>query len=334
MPLTLKRAFTLMNASYSQDIWKFKNQLDIRRRYFGSFWAQRRIAQTTLNFNAILQIGSTFDLSPYARRHDIPCFSYHDNNIYGYLAGKNNLPERPRLIRKAVNFEKTVYQNLTGVFTMSRTLRNRFIDDFRLPEDKVFYAGFGCPFAGLHLPVKDYTRKTILFVASHSFSQKGGEILLEAFRKVRKTHPDARLILAGQTLSIDQPGVECVGFLDKRSKEGLIHYSQLYQDATLFVLPSYNEAFGEVFLEAMAHKVPCIGTDCCAMPEIICQNNSGSVIPPGDSSVLADEILQYFENPNTLEQLGRHAYEVINTEYTWENVIDRIRQHASERMLS
>ena len=74
------------------------------------------------------------------------------------------------------------------------------------------------------------------------------------------------------------PGVECLGFVDKTTGDGAETLHDLYRRASVFVLPSYNEAAGNVFVEAMAHKVPCIGADCCAMPEIIVDSQCGDSI--------------------------------------------------------
>ena len=54
--------------------------------------------------------------------------------------------------------------------------------------------------------------------------------------------------------------------------------AELYRRATVFVLPSLFDAWGHVFVEAMGYGLPCIGTDCCAMPELIEDGISGRLV--------------------------------------------------------
>ena len=65
-----------------------------------------------------------------------------------------------------------------------------------------------------------------MFVATHSFEAKGGKELLDAFRRVRKVIPDVTLTMIGKDWGIDEPGIECLGFLDKRNSGDLAIYKR------------------------------------------------------------------------------------------------------------
>jgi glycosyltransferase involved in cell wall biosynthesis len=286
----IKKLLILKNFHPDVDKWKFKYHLDINLRKFRSKKAERIINKLDSNYNVILQWGSEFNLDEIKKVKNIPKFSYQDNNLHGYLKGATSLPKVDASIRAALAYEAQVYDGLTGIFTMTKLLRKIFINDFKLLENKVHYAGFGCHLDDLQDEDKKYDGRTILFVAIHGFEIKGGKVVLDAFSYVRKEISDARLLLVGQDLNIDIPGVECIGFMDKNNPEGKEKLENLYKSASIFVMPSYNEATGTVFLEAMAHKVPCIGANCCSMPEIITENNCGFVIEPGNSKELAKKI--------------------------------------------
>ena len=64
----------------------------------------------------------------------------------------------------------------------------------------------------------------------------------------------------------------------------------VYRGADMFVLPSENETFGQVFIEAMASGTPVIGTKVGGIPEIISDSYNGYLVVPNDSSVLAQKI--------------------------------------------
>ena len=76
---------------------------------------------------------------------------------------------------------------------------------------------------------------------------------------------------------------EMVLFLGKRAQNTLPYY---YSAAEVVVMPSFYEPFGIVFAEAMAHKLPCIGGNSCAIPEIIDNEKTGFIVPPGNSKIL------------------------------------------------
>jgi glycosyltransferase involved in cell wall biosynthesis len=80
--------------------------------------------------------------------------------------------------------------------------------------------------------------------------------------------------------------------------------SKFFREASLFVLPSFFEPFGIVFAEAFAFKNPCIGTDICAMPEIIEQEKGGFLVPPNDPNVLADRIIMRLKDQTLSRNMG------------------------------
>lgn len=320
----MRKLLILKNFHPNLETWKFKFHLDKEVRKRRSYKAEQIINKFALPYNAILQIGSEFNLCGIKKLKDVPKFSYHDSNLHAYLKGAWRLPKVGNKIRDALAYESEVYAGLTGIFVMTRYLREIFIRDFRVPEERVHYVGVGCNFDNVTEIQKEYDGKTILFIARHLFEQKGGKVVLEAFSKVRKEIPDARLILVGQDLSVDQPGVKCLGFINKRSRDGAKKLRDLYREASLFVMPSYYDALGNVFIEAMAHKVPCIGADCCAMPEIIVQNNCGYVIQPGDGKELAIKMCALLKNQKMTRLFGNNGFKAVRTVYNWDAVCKKI----------
>lgn len=75
-----------------------------------------------------------------------------------------------------------------------------------------------------------------------------------------------------------------------------------YNAADVFVLPSVNEAFGIVLLEAMAHGVPVVASNSGACPEVI--GDAGLLFSPGDHFDLADKILRLLTDEELVRRLG------------------------------
>jgi glycosyltransferase involved in cell wall biosynthesis len=104
---------------------------------------------------------------------------------------------------------------------------------------------------------------TIVCAADPREPRKRVDLLIEAFAKVRREHPDARLLLDGGVAPHrsrpEIPGVEWIRMDDLPA---------LYRQAWVSVLPSWGEAFGLVLAEALACGTPVVGSDGGGIPEV------------------------------------------------------------------
>jgi glycosyltransferase involved in cell wall biosynthesis len=74
-----------------------------------------------------------------------------------------------------------------------------------------------------------------------------------------------------------------------------------YNRADVFCLPSSQEGFGIVFLEAMAAGKPIVGTRAAAVPEVV---RSGILVEPDDPEAMAEAILRYYRDPDLRYRMG------------------------------
>ena len=85
-----------------------------------------------------------------------------------------------------------------------------------------------------------------------------------------------------------------------------------YRSASIFVLPSRSEAFGNVLLEAMSVGLPVVSFDCGAGPrDIILPGQTGVFVPPGDTASMAGELDRLMADPGRLRRMGNAARESI-----------------------
>ena len=67
--------------------------------------------------------------------------------------------------------------------------------------------------------------------------------------------------------------------------------------ADLFVLPSLQEPFGIVLLEAMSCGLPVVASNVMGIPSIVEDPANGHLVPPCDAAALADRIIRYLQAP-------------------------------------
>ncbi len=142
----------------------------------------------------------------------------------------------------------------------------------------------------------------LLFVGG-DFPRKGGETLLNAFRRlppglahltiVTKT-PDIGNNLSGVTVRHDvQP-----------NSDALLH---LYADADLFVFPTRGDCLPLAVMEALTSGLPVITTSVGALPEAVTHGETGWIVPPDDPEALADALRVMAADRAELSRLSMQA---------------------------
>ena len=77
--------------------------------------------------------------------------------------------------------------------------------------------------------------------------------------------------------------------------------------ADLFILPSEQESFGLVALEAQSFGVPVIGTNMGGLPEVVAHGKTGFLLPIGDIEGMAAKALELFESPAQYASFQKQA---------------------------
>jgi glycosyltransferase involved in cell wall biosynthesis len=91
------------------------------------------------------------------------------------------------------------------------------------------------------------------------------------------------------------------------------------RQCTLFVMPSTEEAFGVVYIEAMAGGLPAIGCRGEPGPEEIAAAGDGFVlVPPGDIERLTQRIEELLTDRQRLREAGQRARATVAANFTWE----------------
>jgi phosphatidyl-myo-inositol alpha-mannosyltransferase len=157
----------------------------------------------------------------------------------------------------------------------------------------------------------------ILFPAHASDQRKGLDVLLQSFAQVLDRLPDARLVLGGGGDSrwafdlLDSATRERVSAAtDELGAGELGDVPARYAAATVTVLPSIEEAFGLVLVEALSTGTPVVGVASGGPIEIVDDASIGRLAPPKDAAGLADAICDVVElagRPDTAARCAEHA---------------------------
>lgn len=80
-----------------------------------------------------------------------------------------------------------------------------------------------------------------------------------------------------------------------------------YVNASVFCLPSVQEGFGIVFLEAMGAELPVVACRVAAVPEVVLHDATGLLVPPRDPGALAETIERLIREPALARRLGQEG---------------------------
>ena len=139
--------------------------------------------------------------------------------------------------------------------------------------------------------VSPLTNKRVIAVGRYVY-QKGFDLLLKAWAKVEKLHPDWELAVYGMgdrdpyeqiidDLLLDRSRCHLCGSTPDIRKE--------YLNSSLFVFSSRFEGFGMVLIEARACGLPVVSFDCpCGPKDIVRHGEDGLLVPSGDTDSLAE----------------------------------------------
>lgn len=165
-------------------------------------------------------------------------------------------------------------------------------------------------------------------------STKSIDVLLKAFDECCKLNKNIYLVIAGYEnpqysgqlkLIREKCSVaaqEHMHFLFNISVEEKIN---AYHALDIFVLPSVNESFGMVFLEAWDCKKPVVGAAIGAIKSVVTDGEDGVLAQPGNENDLAEKILLLANDKLKRESMGLSGYNKTKENYTWQIVTKKYR---------
>jgi phosphatidylinositol alpha-mannosyltransferase len=219
-------------------------------------------------------------------------------------------------------------ERLHGRIAVSAAARH-FIDRFFPGDYKVIPNGVDVDRFRRAVPLarwQDGTRN-VLFVGRLE-PRKGLLDLLKAFRILRKTGCECRLLVVGSgpqerearryVLTRRLGGVEFLGRVSDDEK------AQLYKSADVYVSPATGrESFGIVLLEAMAAGTAIVCSDIHGYKGVVRRGREGLLVPPRKPKALAAAIGELLADDELRQRMGRQGTTRAE-DFSWERVAARV----------
>ncbi|NCE77810.1 glycosyltransferase family 4 protein [Turicibacter sp. TS3] len=168
----------------------------------------------------------------------------------------------------------------------------------------------------------------ILYVGSLD-KRKNFEFTLKVFEEVKKLRKDIQLIVVGKGKSnyvtsclnkVDNENRSSIVLMEKIDNRFLKH---IYSNATVFILPSKQEIFGMVLLEAMYFGVPTISSKNGGSTTLIRNKVNGIIEDDFSINNWAQDIMEILNNVAYKDSLRFDAKKTINENFTWKVVVNK-----------
>ena len=162
---------------------------------------------------------------------------------------------------------------------------------------------------------------------------KGQLELLQAFVNIQERFPEARLLIVGS----ETPGEE--GYrqklLDTISNHNVSNKVQMIgfqknvpewmSAMDIFVMPSYEEAFGIVLAEAMCVGLPVISTEAGGVPDILVSKDLGQMVEPRSSKAIEKGLIKYLQDDEYRQNTAKAGQSYARDAFDFEKAYLKIK---------
>jgi len=204
-----------------------------------------------------------------------------------------------------------------------------------VPQDKLRVIPHGVDVALFNSKDAKLSRDTVRIVWFGRINRsKGVIVLLRALSILRNDFRNLELLIAGKgdaqyyrelidyKTAAKLEEAKFVGFVDD--------LPSFLRQADIFVLPSLMETFGIVNLEAMASGLPVVASSVGGVPEVVADNETGFLVPPGDPAKLAEKLGNLVGDDQLRRKMGskgrRRVEEFFSLDRVFELVLNMYRE--------
>lgn len=240
---------------------------------------------------------------------------YHGLNVWNEY--KNNRPIRQKLIAL---YRRNLLKQVSAVIGVSRKVTDIVQLKLKTVPCYTVYNG-----VDVTLFVNAEKEKNEIFTVlgvGNLIEIKGFEYLIRAFAEFKKEH-DAKLKIIGEGIEKDnlQNLVNVLGVEKDVEFMGRLPYCNVAKEmasSDVFVLPSFYEALGCVYLEAMSCMIPVVGVKGMGIDEIIEDKKNGYLVEPKNSEQISGVLNEIYFDCAVAAEIAKKG-KLTAERFTWEN---------------
>lgn len=213
------------------------------------------------------------------------------------------------------------------VLAVSQSVKSELLELAHLSPElvTVIHAGVEVPEDGKASPILSADRLPVVGTAGPLEAVKGLPFFLGAAQRVRATHPNVQFLIAGagpeeqnlRRLVRKLDIVEAVTFVPN-----LYDFSTALEAIDIFCLPSLRQGLGTIMLDAMGRGIPVIATGVGGVFSVVSDNETGLVVPPSNSTRLAERVIELLDDPLRARTLGANGRELVKEEFSVQRMIE------------
>lgn len=167
--------------------------------------------------------------------------------------------------------------------------------------------------------------ETVIGAVGSLYPVKGHSYLIRALPSILKEYPKVLLLIVGRGELENELKAEVVGlnlqdhvrFLGFRND---VH--TLLSAMDIFVMPSLSEGLSMAILEAMAAGLPVVATKVGGNPEIVQDGETGFLVPPENSDLLAERVVDLLRNPRRARDFGDRGKRRVTERFSLSAMVD------------
>ncbi len=255
-------------------------------------------------------VGFDLDGFHYGRKKTVPYVASIKGVIADELTNERGVVRA--MLRIQVTCERLAVRRADAVVSTSRYSRQRIVQAYGIPAAKVVIVPELIDLSAWKEALPDGEASSdppAVLTVAHMYPRKNLGLLLNAFARLR----DAGVAFQGWMVG-DGPSRraweqlrDSLALQDRVTFLGTIPRRELverYRRAAIFCLPSRQEGFGIVFLEAMACGKPIVAARAASVPETVSDGESGFLVDADDSDALARALTALLRDPDLRREMG------------------------------